>query len=591
MCGIVGVVLKKDKFSGIDLVSALKYLEYRGYDSSGIAFLGIDGIEIIKKKGHIKNILEDMQGVKSAIGIGHTRWATHGEVNDENAHPHGNKRLAIVHNGIIENYIDLKNDLSSKGYSFKTQTDTEVISQLITFYLDQEMQPVEIFKKLRLTLKGTYAIAAIFDSKTLIATRHKSPLIYAGSDEGLWVASDVMAIVEHIDGKISYLGDDETIMFSDDTGTVLYDKDYNVIKPKLVSISADIVKPVKGEFEHFMLKEIFEQPQVVKAISGYLSSTDFQLVKPNKILIIACGTSYYAGLVARYWIESIASIPVSVEIASEFQYHAMPLQDVDLCIFISQSGETFDVLASLAVIQKLNIRTVGIINVLHSTLAREVDFVIPLCAGPEIGVASTKAFTAQMTILYFLANYFGGKSITIDDLHLEDILLDSLKLIPSLKEFTKKISQFNQVFFIGRNLQYPLALEGALKLKEISYINAQAYPAGELKHGPIALIDDKSLVVALSPKDQLFEKTLSNSQEVLSRGAHVLFVTDQEGASEIRKLSQYKNIYCMVVPHVKDELTPFSVIVALQLFAYYSALHLGRSIDCPRNLAKSVTVE
>ncbi|USO02186.1 MAG: glutamine--fructose-6-phosphate transaminase (isomerizing) [Alphaproteobacteria bacterium] len=581
MCGIIGFANRHKSIKIQEIIRLLKFLEYRGYDSSGIGFINEEKhLETIRATGPIQSLSSKIQKIQKEtnFAIAHTRWATHGGISELNAHPHSLECVSVVHNGIVENYQDIKRQLIEEGAEFKTETDTEVITQLIYSLLKQDIAPLDIVKNLHKTLKGAYALVILFSDGRLIATRNQSPLIFAGSDEEVWVASDIMPLT---DKPIAYLQNFEILEYHEKL--TLYDKDGIKIEPQFSTISADMIKPTKGKYEHFMLKEIYEQPSVLKKLETYLKNTEIDIQKPNRILIVGCGSSYHAGLLGKQFIESIADIFVCVEIASEFQHSNMPLKDFDLCIFISQSGETFDILASYEIIKKHNIKTIGIINVLHSTLARCVDLIIPLCAGPEIGVASTKAFSAQVAILYYLANLFHKKK---DVPSFSSFLKAGLSCAHTVEQFSLNLIHFKNIFFIGRHLQFPLSLEAALKLKEISYLNAQAYAGGELKHGPLALIDTDSLVVALVPKGDIYAQTYSNVQETLARGAHVLIITDNEDV-----IVEHENAHVLIVPHIPDEnLMAFSFIPAIQLLAYYSALKLGCSIDKPRNLAKSVTV-
>lgn len=581
MCGIIGFANRSDTVKIQEIVELLRFLEYRGYDSAGIGFMNeLNQIQTIKAVGPIKQLISKIKDsdIKTHFGVAHTRWATHGGITELNAHPHGNEVVSVAHNGIVENYQELAKELKEEGYVFETNTDTEVVAKLILSLLRQKVSHVDIIRTLHRKLEGSYALVILFSDGRLMATRHNSPLIFSGNDEELWISSDIMPICEK---PIGYLQNFEILEYS--KKTKLYNGDGIEKAIHLSPISADMIKPTKGKYAHFMLKEIFEQPDVLRDLENYLEKVDMEIEKPRRVLIIGCGSSYHAGLLGKYFIESIANIFVSVEIASEFQHSTMSLKDFDLCILISQSGETFDVLAAYDLVKAQNIKTIGLINVLHSTLARCVDLTIPLCAGPEIGVASTKAFTAQVAILYHLAYLFNKKKVLFS---FSTIIEKSLACATVVEKFTLNLIHFKNIFFIGRYLQYPLALEAALKMKEISYLNTQAYAGGELKHGPLALIDPESLVIALAPKGKTYLRILSNAQETLARGAHVLFITDNMDI-----MIDQKNVYVLFLPSIEDEnLMVFSIIPIIQLLAYYSALKLGCSIDKPRNLAKSVTV-
>jgi len=587
MCGIIGFSTKTAKDPVAVITQHLAYLEYRGYDSTGMAFVDINGqMRVAKKAGNITALKAATADIhtQAHFGIGHTRWATHGEPNDVNAHPHIGDEAVIIHNGVIENHEELKKQLRAEGFVFQSETDSELIAHTITQGIRQGSSREQIFKNFHATLKGIFSIVALFHDGEIIATRFKTPLVFCVSQDGVWLASDALAIAQHAaDGTVCFLKDGDIISFTPD-------HTYHMIQgtPQFTPIEKRHQVPSKGHFAHFMLKEIYEQAEVVQNLKTFLENYDFPLDRPKKLLILGCGTSYYAGLIASYWLQEHASILTDVCIASEFRYQRFT-RDYDMCICISQSGETADVIAALETIQKQNIKTIGILNVIESTLGQMVDVVLPICVGPEIGVASTKALLGQLVCLLFVTLNWTGERQRFSTLmsELPAIIQSILDTAPTIEQLAKQFYQLESIFFIGRHQMYPVCLEGALKLKELSYINANAYPAGELKHGPIALIDDKTLTVVLIADDHVSEKTLSNSQEVLARKGQVLCCHPRRLQSGLPGISSHLSI-----PSSKDKLlSPFAPIIALQLFAYYIALARGCSIDQPRNLAKSVTVE
>ena len=603
MCGIVGYIGKRNAVPV--LLYGLQRLEYRGYDSAGIAVLEKEGNRIIVEKqvGKIKDLQEYLwnKKIEGHTGIAHTRWATHGPPTIENAHPHISQKgtIAIVHNGIIENYLELKRDLIEKGYQFKSETDTEVIAHLIEDEYEKDLLStvLKVVKK----LEGAYALGIIstYEPDKLIGVRKGSPLIVGlGKGENL-IASDIPAVLEYTKDIIAL--DDEEIAVLTEKEVQIFDFNGKKKEKKPFHVNWDISIAEKGGFKHFMQKEIHEQPRTIAdTITGF-SSQDIEkifsrLKNINRIVIIACGTSYHAGLVGKFWIEKYARIPVEVDYASEFRYRDYIVDENTLIFGISQSGETADTRFAMLDAKKKGAKTLALVNVVGSSLSRESDFVLYTYCGPEIGVAATKTFTAQLVVLYLFAlklgEYRGNLSEKDFKLKYKDLLhvpasVESiLKKDEEIKNIAYEYAKATDFLFLGRGLNYPIALEGALKLKEISYIHAEGYPAGEMKHGPIALIDENMPVVVVSPKDYLYEKTLSNIQEVKARKGIVISVAT-EGDDVIKDLSN-KVIY---VPKIKDELYPITTVVPLQLLSYHIATFLGKDVDQPRNLAKTVTVE
>lgn len=581
MCGIIGFSTKAPKDPVSVITQHLAYLEYRGYDSTGMAFVDADGqMHVAKKSGNIlalKAATTDIHA-QAHFGIGHTRWATHGQPNDINAHPHLGDEAAIIHNGVIENHEQLKAQLVAEGFVFQSETDSELITHTITNGIRQGLSREQIFKNFHSDLKGIFSIVALFHDGEIIATRFKTPLVFCVAKDGVWLASDALAIAQHAaDGTVCFMQDGDIVSFTTD-------HTYRMVNgtPQFTAIERRHQVPTKGDFAHFMLKEIYEQAEVVQSLRIFLENYDFPIDSPKKLLILGCGTSYYAGLIASYWLQEYVSVETDVCIASEFRYQHFK-RDYDMCVCISQSGETADVIAALEIVQQCGVKTIGILNTIESTLGQMVDVVLPICVGPEIGVASTKALIGQLVCLLFISLSWSkerDRFFTIMS-ELPDLIKLVLGTAPDIKKLAEQFYQLESVFFIGRHQMYPVSLEGALKLKELSYINANAYPAGELKHGPIALIDNKTLTVVLVADDHVSEKTLSNAQEVMARQGQVLFVSSDDHLKPLLKL-----------PALADKLlAPFAPIIGLQLFAYYVALARDCSIDQPRNLAKSVTVE
>ncbi|MDP6155352.1 MAG: glutamine--fructose-6-phosphate transaminase (isomerizing) [Candidatus Thermoplasmatota archaeon] len=600
MCGIVGYVGPKEAL-GV-LLPALKRLEYRGYDSAGIAVIRQKDIDIYKDKGRIKDLEKSLSDIHGNIGIGHTRWATYGVPSKLNAHPHTDCKgdFAVVHNGIIENYVELKRDLIKRGHEFVSDTDTEVIVHLMEDHYDGDLKDALV--KAVAKLKGSYAITAMHREhpKELAVMRNLSPLVLGvGEGENL-VASDIPAVLGHTN-RVIYLNDGEGAMVRDDS-IDLFDETGNKLEAEITSINWTLDDAEKGGYEHFMLKEIYEQPQAIReAILGKMKKNGEVFVSPilngkiESIKIIACGTSYHAGLVGKYIISHLTGIPCSVEIASEYRYLS-PTRDSPLEIFITQSGETADTLAAARESIRRGLTTLAITNVLGSSITREVNDVVYTNAGPEISVAATKSFIAQLVVFYLIGIQLGQVNSTITPSQARH-LYKSLRKMPravekiirnvdSIKKIANEISCASTIFFIGRNINYPIALEGALKLKEISYIHGQGYPAGELKHGPLALLDKDKPVIAIAPDDFLYEKMSSNIGEVLARDAPVICIVSEDDT----EMEKFVN-HVLRIPKVEPLLTPIPITVILQLLAYYCALERDCSIDKPKNLAKSVTVE
>ena len=608
MCGIIGYIGKKNAVSVI--LEGLKRLEYRGYDSAGVAFFSGKGIEVRRCTGKIKelaSILEN-ESPSSTTAIGHTRWATHGKPSDENAHPHRSKSIVLVHNGIIENYLDLKEKLIEKGYEFKSETDTEVLCHLIEEYVKRYPFEDAIREALK-EVKGAYALVIVKEDEPgkIIGARKDSPLVVGLGDGELFLASDVPAFLNY-SRDVVFIDDGEMVILSD-KGLVIKGPDGSPVQREVKSVPWSLSMAEKGGYSHFMLKEIYEQPRAIgdtlrnrfNPERGEVNLDEFglsinEMKGIERIFIVACGTSYHAALIGKYMIEELARITTEVDIASEFRYRRPLVKPGDLAIAITQSGETADTLAALREAKKLGARTLTICNVVGSTSSREADAVFYTHSGPEIGVASTKAFTTQIVALYLFAICLGkAKGAVSNDLSRE--LLKELLMLPGQVEaalsINEKVGDIAKDFFkakgflyLGRGINYPIALEGALKLKEISYIHAEGYPAGEMKHGPIALIEEELPVIVLAPTDNLHQKILSNVQEVKSRGGIVIAVTD-DSHSEIFKISDK----CILVPRTNPYLTPVIMAIPVQLLAYHVGVLRGCDVDQPRNLAKSVTVE
>ncbi len=606
MCGIVGITSSKPVTSMI--LNSLRKLEYRGYDSSGIATLHDGNIHELKSEGRVDALEKNLNRstLLGNIGIGHVRWATHGVPSTINAHPHSSDYVSVVHNGIIENSTLLKKMLLKKGHVFKSQTDTEVITHLITEYLKKNDLKTSIIKMLK-RLHGSFALGIIFKDQPdlIVGARRGSPLAVGYGPNENYLGSDSYAL-KSMTNKISYLNDGEfcivkrnNIDFFDEKGTK--------INKKILELSENENKYEKGEYKHFMAKEIDEQPTTIKnCINEYIDkkNNDINIFnfpwKPSEItsiVLIGCGTAYHSCLMAKYWFEQITTFDVSVDIASEFRYRKNRFKENALYIFVSQSGETADTFAALDLCNKNNMKTCSIVNVVESSIARESKFVLPIHCGPEIGVASTKAFIGQMLVLYLLCIKLAKNRKDITN----DIFLNKIKSLSSLSDLVKNtLSTENKIqlvcnsfveakgsMFLGRGFSFPIALEGALKLKELAYVHAEGYPAGEMKHGPLALIEEGMPVVVIAPRDEYYKKTISNMQEVIARGAKVLLITNKN-KDEIFSENIWQSIE---VENTTEDLFPFLITIPLQKLAYYSALKKGYDIDKPRNLAKSVTVE
>ena len=606
MCGIVGITSNKPVSSAI--INSLRKLEYRGYDSAGLATLSEGIINEVKSEGRVENLekniaIKNMQG---SVGIGHVRWATHGIPNTVNAHPHSSNNVSIVHNGIIENSTILKKFLISKGHKFKSQTDTEVIVHLITEYLKENDLKNSIIKMLN-QLHGSFALGIIFKDQPdlIVGARRGSPLAVGYGPNENYLGSDSYAL-KSMTNKISYLNDGEFCILKKNLVEFFNEKGVKVNK-KVLELSSSEQDYDKGDFKHFMAKEIEEQPTTLKnCIKEYIDNINndiniynfpWDLKKISSITLIGCGTAYHSCLMAKYWFEELTSLDVTIDIASEFRYRKNRFKKDNLYVFVSQSGETADTYAALDLCNKNNMKTCSVVNVIESSIARDANFVLPIHCGPEIGVASTKAFLGQMLVLYIFSLKLSVLNKDLDKKTYVNKIKD-LKNLPKLVEETllteSKIQTISSTFtdakgsmFLGRGFSYPIALEGALKLKELAYVHAEGYPAGEMKHGPLALIEDGMPVVVLAPRDNYYQKTISNMQEVIARGAKVLLITNKS-KDEVMSENIWQTIE---VESANDDLLPFLLTVPLQKLAYYSALKKGYDIDKPRNLAKSVTVE
>ena len=606
MCGIIGISSNKSVSGSI--INSLKKLEYRGYDSAGIATLSDGFINEVKSEGRVENLENnfDLKNLAGNIGIGHVRWATHGVPNSINAHPHSSENVSVVHNGIIENSTLLKKYLLSKGHKFKSQTDTEVIVHLITENLKTSELQEAITKTLK-QLHGSFALGIIFKDMPhlIIGARRGSPLAVGYGPNENYLGSDSYAL-KSMTNKITYLEDGEFCFIKKDEVN-FFNEDGIKINKKVLELSNEQQNYDKGDFKHFMAKEIEEQPQTLKTgIKEYVDSMNNDINIYNfpwktdeikSIMLIGCGTAYHSCLMARYWFEELTTLDVNIDIASEFRYRKNRFKNDTLYIFVSQSGETADTYAALDICNKNKMKTCAVVNVIESSIARDSNFVLPIHCGPEIGVASTKAFLGQILVLYILSLKLSSLRKEIENKDYQEKIKD-LKNLPKLIEKTLLIdndvqaiaSTFNEAkgsMFLGRGFSYPIALEGALKLKELSYIHAEGYPAGEMKHGPLALIEEGMPVVVLAPRDNYYKKTISNMQEVVARGAKVLLITNKS-KDEILSENIWEKIE---VETSNDDLLPFLLTIPLQKLAYYSALKKGYDIDKPRNLAKSVTVE
>ncbi|QND30454.1 glutamine--fructose-6-phosphate transaminase (isomerizing) (plasmid) [Sinorhizobium meliloti] len=608
MCGIVGIVGNQPVSER--LVEALKRLEYRGYDSAGVATIDAGTLQRRRAEGKLVNLESRLreEPLAGTIGIAHTRWATHGAPTERNAHPHFTEGVAVVHNGIIENFAELKDELAAAGAEFQTETDTEVVAHLLAKYRRDGLGRREAMHAMLKRVKGAYALAVLFedDPSTIMAARNGPPLAIGHGSGEMFLGSDAIALAPFTN-EITYLIDGDWAVIGK-TGVHIFDFDGNVVeRPRQISTAAAFLVD-KGNHRHFMEKEIYEQPEVIAhALGHYVNFIENRVVpisdaidfgKVPSLAISACGTAYLAGLIGKYWFERYARLPVEIDVASEFRYREIPLSPQSAALFISQSGETADTLASLRYCKEHGLKIGAVVNARESTIARESDAVFPILAGPEIGVASTKAFTCQLAVLAALAVGAGKARGTISGEE-EQALVKSLaemprimgqvlnSIQPKIESLSRELSKCHDVLYLGRGTSFPLAMEGALKLKEISYIHAEGYAAGELKHGPIALIDENMPVIVIAPHDRFFDKTVSNMQEVAARGGRIILITDEKGAAA----SKLDTMHTIVLPEVDEIIAPMIFSLPLQLLAYHTAVFMGTDVDQPRNLAKSVTVE
>ena len=608
MCGIVGIIGKQSVAPL--LVDALKRLEYRGYDSAGIATIENGNLGRRRAEGKLVNLenLLEKNPLAGNIGIGHTRWATHGVPNETNAHPHQTSKLAIVHNGIIENFRELRDELTAQGCKFHTETDTEAVAHLITCALEEGLDPKQAVRRSLQRLEGAFAIGILFkgEENLIIAARRGAPLAIGYGDEEMFLGSDAIAL-SPFTNVLTYLEDGDWAAITADNAEIFDEAGEPVERDRQQSVASSLMVD-KGNHRHFMLKEIYEQPEVIShTLSHYLDfancvtrfpeghSIDFAHIE--RIAISACGTAYLAGLVSKYWFERYARVPVDIDIASEFRYREMPLAAHGLSLFISQSGETADTLAALRYCKDQGQKIGSVVNVRESTIARESTAIFPTLAGPEIGVASTKAFTCQLAVLASLALVVGRAKGVLSEVDETKLVRDlsqapkfanqALKLESQIQTIAHDLARVKHVLYLGRDTNFPLAMEGALKLKELSYIHAEGYAAGELKHGPIALIDEEMPVIVIAPNDRIFDKTVSNMQEVAARGGRIILITDESGA----KKASIDAEHILVMPDMPEIIAPLIYSIPVQLLAYHTAAIMGTDVDQPRNLAKSVTVE
>jgi glucosamine--fructose-6-phosphate aminotransferase (isomerizing) len=607
MCGIVGI-LGRAPVAG-DIVAALKRLEYRGYDSAGVATLEGDGLTRLRAEGKLKNLEAklDRHPLAGTIGIGHTRWATHGKPSEANAHPHASPRVAVVHNGIIENFRALREALIAKGHRLATETDSEVAAFLVEDELGQGKTPTEAVAAALKRMRGAFALVFLFagEHDLLIGARQGAPLAVGYGDGAMYLGSDALALAPFTD-RVAYLEEGDWVVASR-AGATFRDSADRVVKRKTIHTAAGGLLAEKGNYRHFMAKEIHEQPEVVGHTLAHYVDMAAQRLKPfawpvdpaaiSRVSIIACGTAYMAGLIGKYWVERFARLPVEIDVASEYRYREPPIEPNGLAIVISQSGETADTLASLRYAKANGAKTIGVVNVPTSSIARLADAAAPTLAGPEIGVASTKAFTCQLAAVACLAIGLArarGAMTEAEEAALvgelvaaPGLIAQTLKLEPLLEPIAHKLARARDVLYLGRGTAYPLALEGALKLKELSYIHAEGYAAGELKHGPIALIDEDMPVIVLAPKDAVLEKTISNMQEVAARGGRIILIGDRHAAEEAAlELESF-----LAMPEMGAVFAPIVYAAPVQMLAYHTAVIMGKDADQPRNLAKSVTVE
>ena len=607
MCGIVGILGSEPVAE--EIVEALKRLEYRGYDSAGVATLEGGRLTRRRAEGKLKNLEKRLAGepLGGHSGIGHTRWATHGRPNEVNAHPHATDKVAVVHNGIIENFKELREELQRKGHTFKTETDTEVVAHLVTHEMNNGRSPEDAVAAALPRLRGAFALAFLFEGEDdlLIGARKGSPLAIGYGKGEMYLGSDAIALAPFTE-TISYLEEGDWAVLSR-KGVQVRDVAGKKVKREVQKSNASAFLIDKGNHRHFMAKEIHEQPEVVgHTLAHYLDMSaervrmpplPFDFANITRISISACGTAYYAGLIAKYWFERFARLPVEIDVASEFRYREAPFSEGGLAIFVSQSGETADTLATLRYAKEQKQHILSVVNVPTSTIARESDAVMPTLAGPEIGVASTKAFTCQLSALCCLAIHAGrARGILSEEderrlvralIEVPRLMTEALAMEPQIEQLAHKLAHSRDVLYVGRGTSFPIALEGALKLKEISYIHAEGYAAGELKHGPIALIDETMPVIVIAPYDRVFEKTVSNMQEVAARGGKIILVTDPKGAAE----ATIESLVTLTLPEMPSTVTPLVYAIPVQLIAYHTAVMMGTDVDQPRNLAKSVTVE
>jgi len=607
MCGIVGIVGHSPVAPLI--VEALKRLEYRGYDSAGVATLEHGNLSRRRAEGKLVNLERKLKSepLDGYIGIGHTRWATHGVPNETNAHPHFSKDVAIVHNGIIENFSELKKELTAEGYDFTSQTDTEVVAHLVSRELARGAAPQDAAFAALKRLEGAFALAIMFrgDDDLIVGARNGPPLAVGHGEGEMYLGSDAIALAPFTN-SITYLEDGDWVVLRRKDMQIFDMKGLPVERKRAQSIGTSFLVD-KGNHRHFMEKEIHEQPEVIShTLAHYLDFTTltakpidlpFNFADIDRLNISACGTAYLAGLVSKYWFERLARLPVDIDVASEFRYREVPLSPKSAALFVSQSGETADTLASLRYCREAGIPISTIVNVRESTMARESDAIFPTLAGPEIGVASTKAFTCQLSVLASLAVRAARERGHISPEKEQELVRELaetprlasqvLKLSDQIEKVARELSHAKDVLYLGRDTNYPLALEGALKLKEISYIHAEGYAAGELKHGPIALIDENMPVIVIAPHDRIFEKTVSNMQEVAARGGKIILITDQRGAAA----TSVETLETIVLPDVPEIISPIIYALPIQMLAYFTAVFMGTDVDQPRNLAKSVTVE
>ena len=610
MCGIIGIVGQKPVAPL--LLDGLKRLEYRGYDSAGIATLVNGRIDRRRAEGRLGNLatLLEQKPIDGIIGIGHTRWATHGVPSETNAHPHATDKVAVVHNGIIENFQELRDELSAKGNRFETETDTEVVVHLVTRFIEDGLSPKDAVAATLKRLQGAFALVLIFSGHhdLMVGARLGSSLAIGYGNGEMYFGSDALALAP-LTQRICYLEEGDWAVVSNKQATI-YDAAGNTVNRRIVETALSGAMIGKGNYRHFMLKEIFEQPTVIgDTMHAMLNPAERTITLPAlpidlatvpRVSISACGTAYYAGLVGKYWIEKLARVPVEIDVASEFRYRNMPMVEGGLALFISQSGETMDTLSALRYAAAQGQHIVSVVNVPESTIARESHGVLRTLAGPEIGVASTKAFTTQLTVLAAFAIAFGRARGTLPAAEAAD-LTGALAEVPSrtaevlagaaeIARIAEQLVEARDVLYLGRGTSFPIALEGALKLKEISYIHAEGYAAGEMKHGPIALIDEAVPVIVIAPgNDPLFEKTASNVQEVIARGGRVIFISDKDGIRRLER--QAKPAATIALPKVDPFVAPILYAIPVQLLAYHTAVLKGTDVDQPRNLAKSVTVE